>query len=239
MVTDLELAGQAALEAAVAAWERGIVDPRRVTGDDESRAFIDTIIRDPAKGLGWPRCSKRVQAYRLNGDFEWCGAFAAHAWLAAGLDRRLAFACFASTIRLDGYGRYARVVDDAAGRRALLAFPKPDDEPRRYLTLTESSKPERVTHWGPRAGDILLVTQPRYLPRYRYGSHVAIVERWDPAAGVFHTIEGNARGTLANGKVGEGVVRQVRKVGLAPDDGPETWHARRLIRPSPHDLTGE
>jgi hypothetical protein len=238
--TTIAEAGRIAVATALAAWERCIVDPRKTVGDDESRTFIDTIIRSPSQGLGWPRCSQRVEAYRINGDFEWCGAFAAHAWRAAGLDRRLAFASFASTFRLDGYGRYKRVLSDSAAVRAELAFPKPDSDGRLYLHVSDETKAARVQFlFAPQPGDILMCSQVRHLPKYRFGHHIAIIERWDPERGEFHTIEGNAQGLLKNGKRGEGVVRQVRKLGLADGDGPTAWRVRRLIRPSIHDLTGE
>lgn len=236
-VLDLEEAGERAVETAIAAWQRHLVEPPRTTGNAESRAFIDGIIRSE-EGLNWPRCSAKQKEYRKDNDFQWCGAFACHAWRAAGLDGRIAFAYFASTYRLDCYGRYIRGIDDVATRTAYIAFPKPDTEPRRHLVLDEKSTAAQVTKWAPRPGDILMVTQPKWLPKYKEGSHIAIVEKWHPDTGIFDTIEGNANGFFPDGTIGQGVIRQHRKVGLALGDGRETWHARRLIRPSMHDLTG-
>ncbi len=233
---ETEEAGQHVVETALGFWRQHIVEPQRETGLVRERAWIDSIIRSDA-GLNWPRCSPTQKEFRKGPDFEWCGAFAAACWRAAGLDGRIAFAYFASTYRLDNFGRYIRGIDDAATRTAYIAFPKPASDPRRHLVCDEHTTIAAVTRWRPQPGDIVMVTQPKRLPKYRYGSHIAIVERWDPERGVFETIEGNATGCFPDGSIGQGVVRQTRKVGLTRDDNRDTWHVRRIIRPSLADLT--
>lgn len=220
---DLVEAGQDALSHAIATWRRRIVDPPRSTWQDpawtESRHAIDTMIRSADFGLGWSRCSALVKAYRRDGDYEWCGAFAAWCWRAAGLDADLARVYWSSTYRLDKYAR-GKIAFGTPGELAL----------RRRLPATERGclvvRPEttllEVEAWGPRAGDVLLVDTTG---AWGYGHHVTIVDR--VVGTVAHTIEGNATGTGHDGTTYQGVVAQRRKM--------HTW--RRFIRPAPGDLT--
>lgn len=234
----LEEAGRAALAAAVGAWERNIVDPLRRVGDDESRAFIDAIARTPAgTNSGGAR-------YRRNGDREWCGDFAAYCWGAAGLALELREIYFASTFRLDCYGRYAEAFKGISKRepgvRARWPKPEPVDERRLYMQLDAKTTVAEIFHaFRPRAGDILIVGVDPALHRGReqdrppaFGTHVTIVESFDANRRIFNTIEGNATGLLPDGRVVQGVVRQQRALGSRGD----IMHARRLIRPSIHDL---
>lgn len=55
-----------------------------------------------------------------------------------------------------------------------------------------------------RPGDVLIIGE-----RKSWGDHIAILERVE--GGTYHTIEGNAHGTLGNGARGEGVVKRQRK----------------------------
>jgi hypothetical protein len=55
-------------------------------------------------------------------------------------------------------------------------------------------------------GNILIVGDGR-VPR---GTHITIVER--VAGDIIHTIEGNARGLLPDGSIGEGVIRRTRPI---------------------------
>ncbi len=229
VVDPLEAAGKTALAAALDAWQRRIVDPpRRTLGDpswDDDRAFIDSIIRTKA-GLNWPRCSNEVGAYRFDGDYEWCGAFAAYCWRAAGIDPVLAEVLFSSTYRLDHFGKRTRAFQGSERERLLDL--RLTGEGRGYLRLNERSKATDVVAFGPRAGDILLVGNAGF------GTHVCIVESFDAATGTFKTVEGNATGLLPDGGRAQGVVRQTRPVGSLLPHG---YHARRLIRPALADLT--
>lgn len=222
--TDLELAGRLAVVEAKRLWLRGVIDPPTgAAAHAASRAVIDALIRS-RDGLGWTW----EAPYQHDGDFEWCGTLAAWAWRAAGVRLPLRQKYFASTYRLDRYGRYAPVDADTAN-------PRPADAPRRWLALDEHAGPAQA--WfadddPPRAGDILLVGPTRG----DYGKHICLVERFDAEAGVFTTLEGNGTGLLPDGTRAHGIIRTRRAIGLGPDDPPTRYHPRRLLRPSVHDL---
>jgi len=215
MTFDLAHAGRVALTHGLLAWEKGIQDPtRKAWGDPafaDDRQFIDDTIRSEG-GLGWARCSALVKAYRWDGDFEWCGAFAAYCWAKAGLRLDVRKRYFPSTYRLDRYGQYRK----AFGESVV----KPDriEDWRKYLAIDGDG--DDVDHFEPRAGDILIVNGKGY------GQHITVVEKWNSTALTFDTVEGNATGRGPDGKKFQGVVRQVRKLA----------DCRRLIRPSPHDF---
>jgi len=222
----LATAGRVALLEAKRTWLETIVDP-----PDESntplykagRARIDGFINS-ADGLGWS-----WPPYKQDNDYQWCGAFVASAWRAGGLKLDLRRSFFSSTHRLDAYGQYRDWRDGAREE-------PPADRPRRFVKLDERSAPRDAMFDDsepPRAGDILLVGG-RKNPR---GSHICLVESYDMQTGTFTTIEGNATGPGPNGRTIEGVIRATRLVGLRVDQSPGTYHARRLIRPSIHDLT--
>lgn len=84
---------------AVEEWRRAVMEPPGVNA-----ARIDSYIRGP-EGLGWPsaalRGSSDSREYRRNGQFQWCGAFAAWCW--SILDAEIRLHHFASTYRLDGW----------------------------------------------------------------------------------------------------------------------------------------
>lgn len=219
----LERAGKWALATAVQLWNERIVDPAQTAHDEDSercRRRITELISG-SQGLGWTW----EGIYGGDKDFEWCGAFAAWCWGTwcwgmAGLDRGHRLYGWASTYRLDRWAQYKRVGE--------MANAPPAAEPRRrYLALDARSGPEAVAAFAPRAGDVLLVGDGRPA----FGSHIALVERFDPA-GYFETISGNGRGTLSDGRQGEGVVRKRFRLGR----GNPKYFACRLIRPAPDDL---
>lgn len=244
-MADLLAAGQLALATALAAWERRIVDPPRSAraGDhrDTDRQFIDALIRTPA-GIDWSWLHDEDR-YQADGDFEWCGAFGlGYCWGAAGLDVELRRLYASSTARINAWAQYRPLFGTANEHDVMARFPRPEleGERRRFLKLDERSLPEQVTAWAPRAGDILLCGAVPGASRGALdcGTHVALVERWDPVAGVLHTVEGNATGLGPDGSRYQGVVKQTRPVGLHNHDSAAVYHARRLIRPGVNDLTG-
>jgi hypothetical protein len=217
-------AGVIAVCEAKVAWLKNIVDlpPSSAPNYETCRKAIDDMIRTP-KGLDW----SWQKAYRDN--YEWCGAFAAYAWRAAGLKRDLRYHFWSSTYRLDLYGCYEPF--DTVKNPAPAA-----GQPRRQIVeLDEHSGPMDARFAfddPPRPGDILLVGGRNTA----YGKHVTLVERYDEATGVFTTLEGNATGPGPSGGIRHGVIRHKRMVGLTSSQPPTTYHARRLIRPSLIDL---
>lgn len=90
----------AVLAAAAAEWARDVREPPHPGG----AARIDTYIRGP-QGLGWGSVEVGPGArpgipYTRNRQFEWCGAFAAFCYGAAGLKRIHRLKRLASTYRL-------------------------------------------------------------------------------------------------------------------------------------------
>jgi len=215
-MTTLEQAGRQALARGLAIWSEGIMDPTRKAFADpafaDDRTFIDDIIRGP-EGLGWSRCSALVREYRWDGDYEWCGAFAAYCWapfIAVDIRKRY----FPSTYRLDRYGQHKRAF--------LEAVPAvPVEQRRKWLDMSTATIAD-IEAFGPRAGDILIVNGSGY------GQHITLVERWNAATATkpFDTVEGNATGKGPNGERFQGVVTQVRAL----------KDCRRLIRPGLCDL---
>jgi hypothetical protein len=216
-------AGMIALLEAKRTWLRNIIDlPAKGTPEYEaSRTAIDKMIRS-TDGLHWDW--EPLYA----GEFEWCGAFAAYAWRAAGVPIATRRTFFSSTYRLDRWARYWAFEGHAN--------PKPAQGPQRqFLELDSESGPVDAffpDDVPPRAGDILLVGGLNTA----YGKHITIVESYDVATGVFITIEGNGSGLAPNGGPRHGVIRGRRPVGLAHGASKTTYHARRLIRPSLADL---
>lgn len=217
-------AGCIALYEAKRTWLRDIIDlpPAGTPAYVESQQAIEQMIRSEA-GLGWSWIDPPYQR-----NFEWCGAFASYAWRAAGLGLAWRYTFFASTFRLDCWGRY-QPFEKIANPRAV------GDAPRQMIELDESSGPLQA-HFGdgdpPRAGDILLVGGVNTA----YGKHVTIVESYDTSTGTFTTLEGNATGVGPTGATRHGVIRGHRGVGLAKGAAATTYHARRLIRPALSDL---
>ncbi|MEZ4400861.1 MAG: hypothetical protein R3B06_12625 [Kofleriaceae bacterium] len=221
----LILGGQVALTTAKALWLRTVVDPPDASDRyAASRAVVDALIRSD-DGLGW----SWEKPYRRNGDYEWCGSLAAWGWRAAGVPLAIRKRYFSSTYRLDRFARYRATGDETP--------PAPPDDARRLLVeLDEDAGPDDAVFpdgTDPRAGDILLVGGERT----GYGKHICLVEAYDPATGLFTTIEGNGTGASPRGGRIHGIVRAQRPVGLGRDEPRTRYHARRLIRPSIHDLT--
>jgi hypothetical protein len=218
-------AGTIAMCEAKATWLRNIVDlpPPNDTSYERCRKAIDDMIRSPA-GLAW------AWQPPYQDDYEWCGAFAGFSWRAAGLIIGLRKTYFASTYRLDRYGRYKEAFENTPN-------PRPTSGPTRQIVeLNEHSGPfdaHFANNDPPRAGDILLVGGKNTA----YGKHVTIVESYDLTSGVFTTLEGNATGRGPTGGTRHGVIRGKRPVGLPNGSTPTTYHARRLMRPAPVDLT--
>ncbi len=205
-VPDLAAAGRKAVAHAGALWSLDIFDPRQSDHSISALASkheINCMIH--SAGLGWTW----EPTYAGDGDFEWCGAFAAACWTAIRPELRKTY--FASTYRLDRYARYGSVNGEKnQGSGRLIA----------ELNEHSTSLP-----WEPRAGDILTIGPVGS----GYGKHICLVESY--ADGVFSTIEGNGTGLGPHGERQQGVVRGRRALG-----GAGVWHARRLIRPSVSDL---
>lgn len=203
---DLSLAGEKAVERALAMWKLDIFDPK-LYDDTPSAVRSNNFITDMIhNGLGW----LWEPVYDGDGDFEWCGAFAAKCW--EDVKEALRKAYFASTYRLDRFGQY-RSVDE----NGPVGDP-PDDGCRLCLIVDgDETCREEI---APRAGDIILIGCRSY------GHHIALVESYDEKIGVFKTIEGNAFGDGPNGEHQQGVVRTERSIASV----------RRLIRPGVDDL---
>lgn len=82
---------EVALARALEEWSRGV-------SEQTGKSAIDGYIRS-ATGLGWTW----EPVYSRNGQFEWCGAFAAHCWSGVKLELRREH--FASTYRLKRWAR--------------------------------------------------------------------------------------------------------------------------------------
>lgn len=218
-------AGRIAVCEAKRTWLRDIVDlpPPGTAAFARSQKLIDQMIRSEA-GLGW---SWLDEPYNRN--FEWCGAFASYAWRAAGVALPWRYTYFASTFRLDCWGRYQPF--------EKTPNPKPATGARRKMIELDESSGPLDAHFDhddpPRPGDILLVGGVNTA----YGKHVTIVESYDTSTGTFTTLEGNATGAGPAGGTRHGVIRARRPVGLPKGMPPTTYHARRLIRPAPSDLS--
>lgn len=244
---DLKAAGERALERALAAYDKGIIDPMTMTSamkHPESSKFIDRCIRSEEDGLGW-KGALAPDGYRYNGDgFEWCGAFAAYAW-AESVTLELRRLYFSSTDRLNAWGQYKALFGTENEKRVMAKYPRPDKDGRAFVALNERSfdtslDRSLVKAFDPRPGDILLVGGVVAGGGFRsWGTHVCLVESFNPKTGEFATVEGNATGAVP-GQVAkvQGVIRNVRKLGLRPGESLRTYHARRLIRPGAKDLVG-
>ncbi|HEX3765609.1 MAG TPA: peptidoglycan-binding domain-containing protein [Kofleriaceae bacterium] len=218
-------AGWIAVYEAKRTWLRDVIDlpPAGTPAYAESQQLIERMIRSEA-GLGWSWIEPPYQR-----NFEWCGAFASYAWRAAGLGLPWRYTFFASTFRLDCWGRYQAF--------EKIANPRPSaGATRKMVELDESSGPLQA-HFSdgdpPRAGDILLVGGVNTA----YGKHVTVVESYDTSTGMFTTLEGNATGAGPTGATRHGVIRGHRPVGLPRGAAATTYHARRLIRPAMSDLS--
>lgn len=229
-MTTIADAGQTALTHALDLWAQLIVEPRKRGAEPESAAKIDRMIRSE-DGLGW----SWSEPFDEGSDYEWCGAFAAVCWARAGLALDLRRLYWSSTARLATYARYGQLFGTENEARIRAQYPRPKEGARLSVVLDERSTPDTLRQLGvePQPGDVLLVGHPGS----RMGTHVTLVESYDPRTASFRTVEGNARGRWPDGKARpstQGVVKQTRSLGSAADGG---YHARRLIRPSLLDLT--
>ncbi len=215
-------AGRAAVAEAERLWKLNIVEPPN--GDEkyaESREQIDEMIRGD-EGLGWAW----RPAYVHDGQFEWCGAFAARCWSVAGLPLKPhRFTFWSSTYRLDEWARYGSFNGTSSGT-------KPAEGGRMIIELNANSTPAQCVFPDgstPGPGDIVMVgdgTPP-------YGDHITLAADFDPATGVFSTFEGNATGGVGpDGKRRQGVIKAERRVG-----GPG-YCVRRVIRVGAADIAG-
>lgn len=93
---------EAVLRMAEAEWRSGVAEPG-TPGMPNGVTIIDRYIRG-ALGLGWSTCDivnwKPGVPYTRNGQFAWCGAFAAFCYGSAGLKAELRSKHFSGTPRL-------------------------------------------------------------------------------------------------------------------------------------------
>lgn len=114
MTDRLSAVGRDALAVAIGEHRRGVRDP-------DPR--IDEYIRGSA-GLGWTTADatfKSIVPYTRNGQFEWCGAFAAFAWGSVGLDARVRHKRLASCYRLSRWGRGIALAELRPGDIAVVS----------------------------------------------------------------------------------------------------------------------
>jgi hypothetical protein len=228
----LKQAGERALERGIAAWNRDIIDPPsqslRDPAFDSDRLEIDSYIRNAVLlgGVQYPKIFK----YQKDGDYEWCGAFAAHCW-EPFIHAELRQLYFPSTYRLDCYGRYIAGFQTPNAQAIAKKYPRPQVGERKHLKLLANSSVDAVNQFAPRAGDILLVGTSN---GPAYGAHVTIIESWDPSTKIFHTVEGNGTGVGPDGKRRQGVVKAQRPLGTATPT--RVYHALRIIRPGITDI---
>lgn len=219
--TALEVAGKMALERALRAHKLEIIEPtRKAWGDpsfNDDRERINVFIQSPTDGLGW-----QGSRLRWDGDFEWCGAFAAYAW-APFIKADLRKHYYASTYRLNRYANYK------SPPNLFYKYPRRPTGTvvtRKGVALGTTGevagKLDLILGFGVREGDILIVNG-----KDQWGQHITVVEKFDPKAGLFHCVEGNATGFGPHGHRFQGVVRRTRSIA----------EARHLYRPGFDDLT--
>lgn len=220
----LRAAGAAALAKAVQLYQSDIWDPpardHRPVADRWRDAITEMIGGDGrGHGLGWGW----ERRYLGDGDFEWCGAFAARCWEDGGLLRQARLESWASCYRLQRWatGRPTSTSPAAPGA-ACMRLCVPFNEHSTALPIGLEVRP----------GDVLIVGGAGTGP----GKHITLVERFDEHAQAFHTYEGNAGGIGPDGKSRQGVVRTVRRIGLPRGRPRSAYHARWLIRPALTDL---
>jgi hypothetical protein len=222
----LALAGQRVITEASRLWNLDVIDPP--IGDTRAHAIASCeIISDIIAAAGW---SSSVP-YRGNGSPQWCVMFAHKCWRAAGLvlDLHTAAAFMASTIRLEAWLTYQPWNEHKN-------VPRPTDGDVRLMALLDDKSTSLP--FEPRAGDIMTIgdgkRRPGRSPREAIvGTHCVVMESFDAARGVFHTIEGNGWGTGPRGDKREGIVRAERRLG-----GPGMC-VRMIGRPGFGDLRAE
>jgi hypothetical protein len=199
---DLRKAGEKAVERALSMWALDIYDPKQDDYSDAAGTSAGHIVDMIHSGLGWTWVG-----YAGDGDFEWCGAFAATCWMDIKASLRKDY--YSSTYRLDRYASYRSAFGE-----------EPDARPADGARVRIAVDGRTALPVAPRAGDILLVGKKGY------GTHICLVESYDPVTGVLNTIEGNARGLGPNGERQQGVIKTSRDLD----------EVRRIIRPGVDDL---
>lgn len=201
------------IEIAQEEWTKPVVD----NGEPASNAQILQYI--------W-RVRPDVKQHSPN-TFPWCGAFAAFCY--QGIRPWLLQHFFASTYRLDCYGRGEPVVMEGPNGEPISWDPGKDQD-RLYAQLDEhtSALPDWV---GP--NDIALVGT------HDYGSHVTLIQTVRDFDGlprqVGQCLGGNQTGILPGHKFGRGVSGHDFCVGRVYEKPYVTMHIRRVIRPAPGD----
>lgn len=211
--------GLKVVQQAETLWSGSIIDPP----DDaakwaSSRLIIDRMIRSPI-GLNW----SWYKEYIKNGDYEWCGAFAATCWAVAGLLLPWRYSFWSSTFRLEQWSHYRPFESTSSGT-------KPATGGRMVIELNTESKPSHAVFPDgtlPREGDVVMVG----MDKSGQGTHITIAGSYDATTGTFHTIEGNGTGIWPDGTKQHGVIKAIRRIGLQPGQSPQTYHVRRVIRP--------
>lgn len=191
-------------------WKKDVYDPTVHDTTAAAKFSKDAITYFIQKGLGWTW----EDAYKGDGDFEWCGAFAAAQW--AQVKPQLRKTYFSSTYRLDRYAKYRSAFGEKNTGTGRLVL---DLDER--TTIADFQK-----KWTVQQGDILLIGPSGY------GAHICLVESFAETTGTFSTIEGNGTGRGPHGERQQGVVKALRKLGGLKG----SWCARRIIRPSEEDL---
>jgi len=157
-----------AIRRALEEWNLNVTEP----GGGGASYRIDPYIRGP-EGLGWTW----EDEYKRNGQFAWCGAFAAYAYGPA-LDYQIRHKIFASCYRLfNTWGRTAHCRD----------------------------------HESIMIGDVITVWTSSD-QSLQQGNHIVIALSVPDLAGVFETIEGNAKGAGPDADWREGVSRRTRDI---------------------------
>ena len=185
-------------------------------------SIIDGYIR--RTGLKWSTADaitwKRNAPYVKNGQFQWCGAFAAHCYAAAGLKEHIRDKFFSSASRLFDKGPEENGI--------WVGSECPETGTPCRIVSPDSVKP----------GDLLVMGFVR--DNKPAPSHIGICYKVFP--GELITIEGNARGysygwdlrMKENEATYEGVIMQRRK--LRPENG--DYGILRVIRPIKEDYEG-
>ena len=198
--------GGRALDVAMAEWGAVVREPTANAPNDAIR--IDAYIRDH-QGLGKSTAALKPtdsREYTRNGQFQWCGAFAAFCWGAQGLDAKVRGLRFPSTYKL-------------GSTEAKHGPPLP-----------------RVALDDLQPGDVLVVGRGPAAGGKVWGDHITLVMH--VLDGLAYTVEGNARGKLGDGTVGEGVVCRTRPLVALPASArcpvsglTQSMHAMMAYRP--------
>jgi len=139
-------AAAAAMERAEAEWLLDVTEPG--LGGAHGADRIDEYIRGD-EGLGWPDADLKKdgrQPYTRNGQFAWCGAFAAYAW-GSTLNASIRKSTFPSTYRL---------WRDWQSRRVPVASMRPGD----IVVIFNASATDEDKKRKPYGQHITLCRQP-------------------------------------------------------------------------------